>query len=106
MFVNCWIDAAPYGRHLQQNLLSAEQEHYASNMQVLITGITGFVGSHLARALVRERHQVRGLVRTPNARGHLAPDVQVELVQGEITQPATLPAALRGVNAIAHLVAI
>jgi len=32
-------------------------------MRILITGITGFVGSHLARAFLRSRYDVHGLIR-------------------------------------------
>ncbi len=75
-------------------------------MKILITGITGFVGSHLARALVAHGHAVRGLVRKSNARGHLAADVPVEFVMGDVTRPETLPAAMQGMDAVVHLVAI
>jgi NADH dehydrogenase len=75
-------------------------------MNILITGITGFVGSHLAERLVREGHRVRGLVRQANARGHLAPNLNIEFAQGDVTQPQTLPAALQGMDAVVHLVAI
>ena len=34
-------------------------------MRVLITGVTGYIGSHLARRLLAEGHQVSGLVRLP-----------------------------------------
>jgi uncharacterized protein YbjT (DUF2867 family) len=75
-------------------------------MKILITGVTGFVGSHLAERLAAEGHPVRGLVRRTGARGHLKPSVAVELVQGDITQPETLRAAMQGMDAVAHLVAI
>jgi NADH dehydrogenase len=75
-------------------------------MNVLITGITGFVGSHLAKHFIAQGHSVRGLVRKPGERGHLAPEVKAELVPGDVTRPDTLPAALQGMDAIVHLVAI
>mgnify|MGYP003127804746 FL=1 len=34
----------------------------------LITGITGFAGPHLANLLLKEGHEVHGIVRTPNGR--------------------------------------
>lgn len=75
-------------------------------MKILITGITGFVGSHLAERLAAERHTVRGVVRDPNRRGHLKSNVRVELAQGDITRRDTLTAAMQGMDAVAHLVAI
>lgn len=75
-------------------------------MKVLITGISGFVGSHLAQELVSQGHTVRGLVRKPNEKGHLDHRIQVELVTGDVTRPETLAHALKGMDAVVHLVAI
>ena len=37
-------------------------------MKYLITGITGFLGPHLANKLIKEGHEVFGLVRINNGR--------------------------------------
>jgi GDP-4-dehydro-6-deoxy-D-mannose reductase len=55
----------------------------------MITGITGFAGRYLARALVARGDAVAGLARRPAD----VPDV--ELLQGDAGDPATLDAALR-----------
>ncbi|MGE5140989.1 MAG: complex I NDUFA9 subunit family protein, partial [Rudaea sp.] len=75
-------------------------------MNVLVTGITGFVGSHLAPRLVSAGHNLTGLVRNIGPRGHLSPGVQVSFVRGDITRPDTLPAALQRIDAVFHLAAI
>lgn len=75
-------------------------------MSILITGITSFVGSHLAARLGAQGHTVRGIARNPQARGHLAAQLNAELVRGDITQPATLAAPMQGVDTVIHLVAI
>lgn len=75
-------------------------------MKILITGVTGFVGSHLAEGFAAQGHSVRGLVRSSGARGHLAPGTRVEFVQGDVTRPETLTDAMKGVDAVIHLVAI
>lgn len=75
-------------------------------MKILITGVTGFVGSHLADQLSAQGHTVRGLVRKLGERGHLSPGTRVEFVQGDITRPETLPDAFKGADAVVHLVAI
>jgi NADH dehydrogenase len=75
-------------------------------MKILITGITGFLGSHLAESLAASGHTLRGLVRKPQQRDHLSPQVRVELVEGDVTKPGTLKDALRGMDAVIHLVAI
>jgi nucleoside-diphosphate-sugar epimerase len=43
-------------------------------MKILLTGATGFIGGHLAQALVAERHCVGALVRDPARNGSLACD--------------------------------
>ena len=73
-------------------------------MVVLVTGATGFTGSHLARTLA-ERYQVRALVRDPvRARELVAPGI--ELVVGDLRSPATLAAAVAGVEIVYHIAAI
>lgn len=79
---------------------------------ILLTGPSGFVGSHTLPALLEAGHEVRGLVRTRDAadlvRARLDPAhaSRVTFATGDVTQPATLPAALEGVDAVVHLVAI
>lgn len=75
-------------------------------MKIFITGVTGFVGSHLAARLVQQGHAVRGLVRKASERGHLAPQTPVEFVVGDVTRPETLVEAMQGIDAVVHLVAI
>lgn len=75
---------------------------------ILITGASGYVGSHLTRRLVEMGRPVRALVRSrsfADQEGRLA-GLPVERAEGDVTQPATLEAALQGVDAIIHTVAI
>ena len=72
---------------------------------ILVTGATGFVGGHVVRALVDAGESVRALVR--DARGAKALDgVDCELVRGDVTDPASLSAAVEGCATVVHLVAI
>jgi uncharacterized protein YbjT (DUF2867 family) len=79
---------------------------------VLVTGASGFVGSHLLPELLGAGHRVVALVRSPASGekvtrrlpGALA--ANLELRTGDVDRPATLPAALAGVEAVVHLAAI
>lgn len=72
---------------------------------ILVTGGTGYVGSHLLAHLRRRGEPVRLLVRDTNRYQHLATG-NIELIEGDVTDPPSLPAALEGVDQIIHLVAI
>jgi uncharacterized protein YbjT (DUF2867 family) len=68
-------------------------------MTVLVTGATGNVGSHAVRELVRRGASVRAFVRDPaKAAGLLGEDV--ELAVGDFGDPASLRAAMDGVDRV------
>lgn len=70
-------------------------------MRVLVLGATGFIGGQIARALVERGHSVRALRRATSST--LAIDgLPVELVRGDLRDPASLLAAMRGVEAVFH----
>ena len=69
---------------------------------VLVTGATGQIGAALAHALVQRGDRVRCLVRDPE-RARRILGAEVELAAGDLGVAATLPAALRGVEAVCHL---
>jgi uncharacterized protein YbjT (DUF2867 family) len=77
-------------------------------MTILITGASGYVGSHLTRQLVEAGLPARALVRNrkyAEKEGRLS-GLQVEWAEGDITQPPSLAAAMLGVTAVIHTVAI
>src|SRR5258708_30609590 len=69
---------------------------------ILITGSTGYIGQHLVRRLIAQGERPRCLVRDPQKAAHLFPGVQIEVVQGDTTQPATLAEAVKSVETIVH----
>jgi UDP-glucose 4-epimerase len=73
-------------------------------MKILVTGATGKVGSRLAKRLSRRGDQVRAFVRDPGRAAELR-DAGIELVQGDLLDDGTLPAAVRGVEAVVHCAA-
>ncbi len=72
---------------------------------ILVTGGSGFIGSALVKALVRDGHSVR--VLDDNSRG--APrrlkevEDDVEFIGGDIRDPAVVARAVRGVDEVHHL---
>ncbi len=73
--------------------------------QILVTGANGFLGAHLVRALVARGDQVRCLARRGADLSALA-QVSATMVEGDVTQPETLGAAMEGVDTVFHLAGI
>jgi dihydroflavonol-4-reductase len=71
---------------------------------ILVTGATGFIGSHLCRALVEHGEAVRAFHR-PSSQLVGLEGLPVEHALGDITQPETLEAALHGVQTVFHTAA-
>ena len=74
-------------------------------MRDLVTGATGFIGSHLARALLAEGRPVRVLVREGSC-AYALEKMGAEIIEGDITIPSTLPQALDGVDRVFHCAAM
>lgn len=74
-------------------------------MRALVTGANGFIGSHLCELLVREGHAVRGLVRPTSDRRWLD-GLPLELVTGDLCEPATLEPAVAGIDWVFHTAAV
>ena len=70
----------------------------------LVTGATGFVGSAVARALAGRGHAVRVLARPASDRRNLA-GLAAELVEGDLTDPASLARAVAGCRYVVHVAA-
>jgi dihydroflavonol-4-reductase len=73
-------------------------------MKVFLTGATGFVGSHVARAYAAEGLELRLLTRkTSNLAG--LEGIAAETVVGDLRQPEGLRSALAGCDALVHVAA-
>lgn len=69
---------------------------------ILVTGATGFLGTHLVRQLLASGEKVRVLCRDPQKLRFEASD-QLEAVVGDVTAPETLPAAFQDVQTLYHV---
>jgi uncharacterized protein YbjT (DUF2867 family) len=74
-------------------------------LKLLVTGGTGFVGTHLVNALVRRGHDVAVLARHAD-RVRNRYNRPVERCRGDVLDPASLRAALAGRDVVIHLVGI
>ena len=77
----------------------------AESMRVLVTGATGFVGSHTVGALVERGHDVRLFVRAPERVPIALETLGVSgrpYTVGDVTDPATVEAAMAGCDAVVH----
>jgi dihydroflavonol-4-reductase len=71
---------------------------------VLVTGASGFIGSAVARNLVKKGFAVRALVRPGSRRDHLTA-LGVEIVEGSLGDPAAVGAALARSRYLVHVAA-
>ena len=73
-------------------------------MTTLVTGGNGFVGSALVRLLLGQDHRVRVLVRPGSDRRNLE-RLDIDLVEGDLTDAGSLQRAVRGCSHLFHVAA-
>jgi dihydroflavonol-4-reductase len=78
--------------------------------RILVTGGTGYVGSHTVAALIGAGHDVRLLVRSADriapALAPLGVTASVDHVLGDVTDPDSVERAIRGCEAVLHAAAV
>lgn len=72
--------------------------------RILVTGSTGYIASRLIPRLLERGYQVRCLARDPLQLRGRSWFRQVDVFQGDVTVPSTLPPALQGVNTAYYLI--
>jgi dihydroflavonol-4-reductase len=70
---------------------------------VLVTGASGFVGSHTVRLLVKRGRKVRVLLRKTSSTAALK-DLPVEIHYGDVLEPESIRAAMQGCGSVFHSV--
>jgi len=73
-------------------------------MKVLITGASGFLGSHLTEMFQEAGHEIRALVRKTSKTASLE-RLGVEIVRGDLTDRESLERAVQGIETIIHAAA-
>jgi NADH dehydrogenase len=75
---------------------------------IVVTGASGYIGSHITRRLAEMGKPVRAMVynrQRAEAEGRLQ-GLGVEWVQGDVTRPETLAPVMQGAEAVIHTVAV
>ena len=73
-------------------------------MTVFLTGATGFLGSHVARALAEQGADLRLLVRRTSNLKNIE-GLKAETVTGDLRDPASLEKAISGCDTVFHVAA-
>ncbi len=71
-------------------------------MKIFVTGATGFIGTHLARRLVKTEHEMRCLVRETSVCDCLN-DLGAECFVGDVVDPDSVREGMRGYDWVVHL---
>lgn len=73
-------------------------------MNALVTGATGFIGSHLVQELIRQKHSVRALV-LPGEEASPLERQGVAVWRGDLLKPESLAGICNGIDVVFHLAA-
>jgi nucleoside-diphosphate-sugar epimerase len=72
-------------------------------VKVLVTGAAGFLGRHVVAELIHRGHRPRALLRPASDVRRLGWNGDVEVVRGDLRDPATLTGVADGAEAVLHL---
>lgn len=92
------------GTDTHEGLEGRPDEDGAEPLHCLVTGASGYIGGRLVPELLRAGHRVRCLARSPGKLRDHPWAGDVEQVQGDVTDPASVASAMRGIDVAYYLV--
>lgn len=75
-------------------------------MKVLVTGASGFLGSHVVEQLAQRGDDVRVLLRKTSSRKHLEDVPRLDFAEGGVEDAASVERAAQGMDAVVHIAGI
>lgn len=75
-------------------------------MKCLVTGGAGFIGSHLARTLLHQGHEVKILDNFVTGKRENVKDIPVEILEMDVRDTSDVRRAVRGMDYVFHLAAL
>ncbi|MFF3291039.1 SDR family oxidoreductase [Streptomyces sp. NPDC003023] len=84
--------------------MSAGQRQDTERLHCLVTGATGYIGGRLVPELLAAGHRVRCLARSPGKLRDHPWAGDIEAAEGDVTDPGSVEAAMRGVDVAYYLV--
>ncbi len=100
MINRIWPVPVLTGKNTSSSPLSTDKKHHRPI--AFVTGASGFLGIHLVKKLLSENVRVRALVRPNSLHLGRLKKVDVDIVEGDLTDPEVLHAATKGVKIIYH----
>jgi UDP-glucose 4-epimerase len=74
-------------------------------LNILVTGGAGFIGSNLTRMLLKNGHRVKILDNFSIGKKNNIDHLDIEIIEGDILDPAVVSMAIKHVNGVVHLAA-
>ncbi len=100
VYLNCSAATNPISKYNRSTSFPIKK---STNMQILITGISGRVGANVATTFIRNGHNVRGLVWRGDRQAEKIALIGADIVEGDLASSSEVAKSAQGSDAIFHL---
>ncbi|OGU30532.1 MAG: hypothetical protein A2X67_00715 [Ignavibacteria bacterium GWA2_55_11] len=92
--------------HTESQLQVQARQRVSKNGNILVTGATGFIGSHLVEKLLADGLRVRCIVRPGRTVGTWIDGLPLDVVEADLTASTSLDAAFENVDTVIHVAGV